>query len=87
MANKRTLKQTINLICEEMLAECLAASLYGHNPEGAETLAYSTIKLQSDYICRISHPEPGMEPKKYYRKLKDDFVAQASEIIDQLNSL
>ena len=87
MTNKRTLKKTINLICEEIFAECLAASLYGHNHDGAHALLYSTLKTRADFICRISHPEPGMPAKQYYKKLRDDFVAQANDIIDQLNNL
>jgi hypothetical protein len=42
--------------------------------------------LQSDYISRISHPEPGMPAKAYYKKLKEDFIAQAGDIIDQINN-
>ena len=87
MANKRSLKRNINLFCEELLAECIAASLYGNNHDGAESLIYSTIKMQSDFICRISHPEPGMPAKAYFKRLREDFVAQASEIIDQINNL
>ena len=88
MANKRTLKRTINLLCEELFAECLANTLYGtgNDNDNCEALAYSIIKLQSDFICRISHPEPGMLPKAYYKKLKEDFIAQASDIIDQINN-
>ena len=87
MANKRTLKRSINLICEELFAECIAASLYGHNRDGAEALLYSTLKLQSDFIRRISHPEPGMPQKQFYRILKENFVAQAGDIIDQIDNL
>jgi hypothetical protein len=85
MANKRSLKRTINLICEELFAESIAVSLYGNN-DNYEAIIYSILKMQSDFICRISHPEPGMLPKVYYKKLKEDFIAQASDIIDQLNN-
>ena len=87
MSNKRSLKRTINLICEEIFAECVAASLYGNSGDNSEALIYSILKMQSDFICRISHPEPGMPAKKYYKKLKEDFIAQASDIIDQINSI
>ena len=87
MSNKKNLKRTINLICEELFAECIAASLYGNNRDSSEALVYSVIKLQRDYTCRICHPEPGMAPKVYYKKLKEDFAAQASDIIDQINNL
>ena len=29
MANKRKLKQDINIVCADLFAECIAASLYG----------------------------------------------------------
>ena len=86
MASKRHLKQKINLICEELFAECVAGSLYGQNRESAEALIYSTIKMHNNYIQRISHPEPGMPSKVYYKDLKEKFAAQASEILDQLHN-
>lgn len=85
MANKKSLKRTINLICEDLLVECIAASLYGNNRDCAESLIYSTIKLQRDFISRISHPEPGMPQKKYFKVLKGEFVAHVGDIIDQIN--
>ena len=85
MANKRLLKQTINLISEELFAECIAASLYGPNRDSAEALVYSTLRMRADFFSRISHLEPGMSARLYYKKLREDFVAQASDIIDQLN--
>ena len=88
MPNKRVLKQCINLICEELFANCLATTLYGNDADSknCEALAYSILKLQSEFISRISHPEPGMPAKAYYKKLKEDFVAQASDILDQINN-
>ena len=88
MANKRSLKKAINTICEELFAECVAASLYGaeNHEDNANALLHSIILMQSDFICRISHPEPGMPAKKYYQKLREDFVAQASDIVDQINN-
>ena len=32
MPNRRDLKKTINYICSELFAECVAASLYNGNP-------------------------------------------------------
>ena len=84
MANKRSLKRSINLVCEEVFIECMAASLYAENRDGAEALFFSTLKMQADFISRISHPEPGIPAKKYYNKLKEDFVAQTNEILDQI---
>ena len=86
MASKRHLKQTINLICEELFAECVAASLYGQNRESAEALVWSTLKMRNNYIRRVSHPEPGMPAKVYYKDLKEKFSAQVSDILDQINA-
>ena len=86
MASKRHLKQRINLICEELFAECVAGSLYGQNRESAKALIFSTIKMRNNFVRRISHPEPGMSAKVYYKDLKEKFTAQAGELIDQLNS-
>lgn len=89
MANKRSLKKVINLICDELFTECVAASLYGaeNNKDNAEALLFSIIKLQSDYVCRVCHPEPGMSAKAYFKDLREKFSAQVSETIDQINTL
>ena len=89
MMNKRTLKKCINAICDELFAECLAASLYVNkqDEDNVEALLFSIIKLQSNAISRISHPEPGMAAKKYYKDLREKFSSQASEIIDQINNM
>ncbi|MCH5307837.1 MAG: hypothetical protein J1E37_07100 [Prevotella sp.] len=87
MANKRTLKRCISTICGELLAECMAASLYGHNSQAAEALIYGILAMENDFIRRISHPEPGMKAKKYYKTLREDFAAHACEIVDQIRDM
>lgn len=89
MANKRNLKRAINSICEVLLSETVAASLYGNekSSEGTDALLYSILRLQLDYVSRISHVEPGMSPKKYFRNLKQEFTAEADAIIDQINNM
>ena len=89
MANKRTLKRGINLVCEDLLTECVAASLYGAeaHKDNAEALLFSIIRMQSDFVCRISHPEPGIPAKVFFRDLREKFSMQANELIDQINNL
>ncbi|MBQ4388129.1 MAG: hypothetical protein II822_11080 [Prevotella sp.] len=87
MANKRTLKHSISLFCEELFAECVAASLYGQSKSNAEALIFSIVKMEDDFIRRISHPEPGMPARLYFKDLREKFTIQASEIIDQINNL
>ena len=87
MMNKRTLKKAINLICEELFAEGVAISLYGPLPQKeAEALLFSIVKMQDNYLKRVSHPEPGMSAKAYYKDLREKFSAQVSEILDQINA-
>ena len=89
MANKRSLKHAINAICEELFAECIAASLYGAetNKDNAEALLFSILKTQSDFVARVSHPEPGISPKVYFKDLREKFSAQISELVAQVNAL
>lgn len=89
MANKRTLKQIINLISEELLAECVAASLYGtkNAKENADALLFSVIKLRNNYLRRVSHPEPGMSARLYFKDLREKFTVEVNEIVDQINNL
>ena len=88
MANKRRLKKKINLICEALFAECVAVSLYGPSPdkENMEAHVFSIVKLQDNAIRRVSHPEPGIPAKKYFKDLREKFSAQVSDILDQLNA-
>jgi hypothetical protein len=89
MANKRTLKHAINGICEELFAECIAASLYGqeNHQDNAEALLYTILKTQRDFVSRVSHPEPGMPAKTFYKALRENFTSQVNEIVDQVNNL
>lgn len=88
MANKRKLKKNINCICSDLFSECIAAALYGNKKqEDVNALLGSVLIVNNDYINRVSHPEPGMKPKLYYRDLVNNFSAQVSEIIDNIANL
>lgn len=89
MANRRTLKRNINLTCEELLAECVAVSLYNVNDdrENAEALLHAIVALCSDYVCRVSHVEPGMAPKAYFKNLCETFNKSVEDIVDHINNL
>lgn len=89
MTNKRDLKRVVNYICSDLFAECVAASMYGGKPESADVdaLLTSILAIHSNYIRRISHPEPGMKQKDYFKKLIKDFNEQVAEIVDQINNL
>lgn len=88
MANKRNLKKIINYICNDLFSECVATALYGNKKEeDVNTLLTSVLIIHSDYIRRVSHPEPGMTPKAYYNDLKKEFNTHVSEVIDNIANL
>ena len=91
MANKRTLKRAVNLVCEELFAEAVAASLYGNEPQkdnsSADAVLSSIIRMQADYTSRISHVEPGMKAADYYKFLRERFTNEVDELVDQINNL
>lgn len=87
MANKRSLKKVIHLVCEELFAEAIALSLYGAEAqqESARALLFSIVKLEDNFIRRVSHPEPGMKAGKYFKDLREKFSAEVNDILDQMN--
>jgi len=89
MTNRKDLKRAINYICSDLFAECVAASLYSGKPdqENVDALLSTILRIHSNYIRRISHVEPGMPAKKYFRNLTDGFNKQVGEIIDQIGNL
>ncbi|MCI6672245.1 MAG: hypothetical protein SOZ07_07885 [Prevotella sp.] len=89
MSNKRDLKRTIHCICGDLFAETIAVSLYNNevNPENVEALLTSIVRLNSNYINRISHVQPGMKPRLYFQELKNSFSKEANEIVDQICNL
>ena len=89
MAKRRTLKRDIGRICAELFAESVASSLYGpgNSTENNEALFFSIVKLQRHYLSRVDHVEPGMNPKQYFKDLKEKFNAEVDDIVSQMNSL
>ncbi|AKU70017.1 hypothetical protein [Prevotella fusca] len=89
MSNKRDLKRTINYICGDLFTEGIAASLYGENrdTENIEAILTSILVMHNNYIRRVSHVQPGMPAKVYFKDLKEKFSKEVNEIIDQINNL
>lgn len=89
MANKRDLKRTINNVCSDLFAECVAASLYNGKPaqEDVDAIISTVLVTHNDYIGRVSHPEPGMKPTLYYKHLILAFNKQVNDIVEQIANL
>lgn len=89
MAKKRDLKRTINYICSDLFAETMAAAIYSgmENKEAADNLLSTILLTRNDFVKRISHQEPGMKAKKYYKALINDFNENISDIIDKIGNI
>lgn len=88
MANKRDLKRNINYVCSELFSETVAMS-YTTNADAndVQALLTSILVIHNDYIRRVSHPEPGLKPKTFYRDVIEHFNKQVSEMVDQIVNL
>lgn len=89
MTNRRKLKKMINHICSDLFSECVALSMYGakDKKDDVKAILASIIMVNSNYVRRISHPEPGMPDKVYFKDLKDKFCVQIEEITDTIANL
>ena len=76
MASRKALKKNVNYIAGELFAECLMNSLYvpGTDKKKADELMGEILKMQDEFISRISHTEPG-NVKGYYN-LKSATIIQ-----------
>ena len=88
MASRRELKKTVNYISGELFSECLINSMFvpGTDKAKADELMAEIIKMQDEFISRISHTEPG-DVKGFYKKFRSDFNANVNEIIDAIAKL
>ena len=88
MASRRELKKTVNYISGELFSECLINSMFvpGTDKAKADQLMAEILKMQDEFISRISHTEPG-NVKGFYKKFRSDFNAKVNEIIDAIANL
>ena len=88
MASRRNLKKNVNYIAGELFSECLVNSMFvpGTDKVKADELMNEILLMQTDFISRISHTEPG-NVKGFYKKFHVDFNAKVNEIIDAIAKL
>ena len=89
MAKRKDHKRNVSDTCADQVAEVVALSLYEGkaNHDNVLSIISSILKVRNDYVKRISHPEPGMEPKVFFNKITEDFVKEVDEIADQISNL
>ena len=88
MASRRNLKKNVNYIAGELFSECLVNSMFvpGTDKVKADELMNEILLMQTDFVNRISHTEPG-NVKGFYKKFHVDFNAKVNEIIDAIAKL
>ncbi len=88
MASRRDLKRDISYVIGDIFTECLIYKelVPGTDKDAAEKLIVDLLRIDNEFITRISHTEPG-KAKEYYRALIKDFQKQISEVLDKLTKL
>lgn len=86
MANKRQLKKGINAVCNQLIDEVVAFTICEKStiPETTNQLFANILTLQDDMLSRISHIEPGLSPKIYFKKLRADMAKGVEDILEQI---
>ena len=89
MAKRRDLKKGINFLCGELFAECVAIMHYQKPTpqEDVDNVMTSILNLQDDMLSRVSHVEPGMKAKDYFKKLREDMLSHTDEIVEHIKAL
>lgn len=85
---RKDLKKHINYLCGELLAECMAAADFSRkdNKEDVENVMLTIVRMQNDWVCRLSHVEPG-STKLFFKKLHEDMQKRTDEIVQQIQNL
>ena len=88
MASRRDLKRDISYVIGDIFTECLIYKelVPGTNQNEAEKLIVDLLRIDNEFITRISHTEPG-NAKGYYRALVKEFQAEITKVIDKLTKL
>lgn len=84
MASRKNLKKTVNFIVSELFTQCLVLrTVKGADDAKVREVLADILKLQSEFLSRANHTEPG-NVKGFYRKYYEDFNAQADAIYDKM---
>lgn len=88
MANKRTLKKTVNYITGELFTECVVLRNFvpGVDANKVNDIMSRVLYMQDELIRRINHPEPG-NIKGSYKKIREDLNKQLNSFIEEISSI
>ena len=81
MSNRRKLKKAVKSDLGELFADCVALSMVAHDDsEKLQQVLADVTDAYHDFVPRISHVEPGLTPRVFFRKLRSDFAAKTAEL-------
>lgn len=84
MANRRRLKKSINIICSELFADCVALSMCGQSDgEKLKGLMAEVLAMHGEYISRVNHTEKGQE-RRFYKQLREEFTEKANALSEAI---
>lgn len=88
MASRRRLKKEIGNIISDLFTECLVYANFvpGVDKDAANKLMIDLLKIDDEFITRISHTESG-NVKGFYKKLYKDFDENINVIITEFEKL
>ncbi len=88
MAKRRDLKKNVNYVAGELFAECAVHRMLFPNidKQQIDNLMTEILKMQDEFIKRISYTEPG-NVKGFYKKFHTDFSNKVNEIIEGIEKL
>lgn len=88
MAKRRILKKRVNNVIGELFTECVVVSqvVPGVDAAKVDAVLVHILNVQNDFVCRISHTEPG-NVKGFYKAFRADFQKQVEGILDEMGAL
>lgn len=88
MASRRKLKKTVNYLIADLYSECLFQELLRPEvkQEMVDDILEDIFKIRLEFVSRISYTEPG-NVKGFYKKFKDDFSKEVTNVIAKISSL
>ncbi len=84
---RRELKKSVNYLCADLFAECIALYNYERvDKDALQDVMESILMMQADIVSRISHVQPGA-CKPFFAKLREDLANRTDEIVDDIRAL
>ncbi len=88
MASRKNLKKVITFVADELATEAFLLSYDAQGNTDAWVELFNKIfNLNTEYIARVNHVEPGMPAKKYFNALCDSFNADAKALLGEIETL